>query len=99
MTREDLPPRRGADVVTFEHEGRRWTATAGRFADGRLAEIFLDAPKESPLADAAREAAILASIALQHGASLDTIRHALDGRDQSPIGAALAAISTERAGS
>jgi hypothetical protein len=66
-------------VATFTHEGRSWTATAARFPDGRLAEIFLDAPKESPLADAAREAAILASIAsiaLQHGASLETICHA-----------------------
>lgn len=97
MTREDLPPRRAADVVTFQHEGRRWTATAGRFADGRLAEVFLDAPKESPLADAAREAAILASIALQHGASLEAIRHALDGRSVSPIGAALALFGYAKA--
>jgi hypothetical protein len=80
-------------VITFEHKGRRWTATAGRFVDGRVAELFLDAPKESPLADAAREAAILVSLALQHGCSVDTIRHALDGRDVSPIGAALAVLT------
>ena len=89
MSRDHLSERRGADVVTFEHEGRRWTASFGRFEDGRLAEVFIDAPKESGLADAARESAILASIALQHGASLETIRHALDGRDAGPIGAAL----------
>jgi len=94
--RAQLPARRAAEVATFAHEGRRWTATASRFADGRLAELFIDAPKESPLADAAREAAILASIALQHGAPLDVIRHALDGRDVSPIGAALA-LFAERA--
>ena len=98
MTREDLPRRRAADVVTFEHEGRRWTATAGRFADGRLAELFLDAPKVSPLADAARESAILVSLALQHGCAVETIRHALDGRGVSPVGAALAAISRGGAG-
>jgi hypothetical protein len=89
MTRNHLPDRRGADVITFEHEGRLWTASFGRFDDGRLAEIFLDAPKESPLADAARESAILASLALQHGCSAEIILHALDGRDAGPIGAAL----------
>lgn len=89
MTRKDLPQRRAADVMTFDHEGRRWTASAGRFADGTLAELFLDAPKESPLADAARESAILVSLALQHGCTVEMIRHALDGRDVSPIGAAL----------
>ena len=90
MSRDRLPTRRGADVVTFEHEGRRWTATAGRFDDGRIAELFLDTDKESAVADAARESAILASLALQHGCDVETIRHALDGRDVSPIGAALA---------
>ncbi len=85
-----MPNRRPAEVVTFDHNRRRWTATASRFSDGRLAEIFLDLPKESPLADAARESAILASLALQHGCSVETILHALDGRDASPISAALA---------
>ena len=98
MRRETLPPRRAADVLTFKHDGRLWTATAGRFPDGRLAEIFLDLPKESPLADAARESAILASLALQHGCPVETMRHALDGRDAGPIGAALALIEAERAG-
>ena len=93
MTRETLPSRRPAEVATFDHEGRRWTATAGRFVDGSLAELFLDAQKASPLADAARESAILVSLALQHGCRAETIRHALDGRDMSPVGAALAAIS------
>src|SRR3954447_17785614 len=92
MTRETLHLRRGTDVVTFEHEGRRWTASFGRFADGRLAEIFVDAPRESPIADAARETAIVTSIALQFGAPIETIRHALSGRDAGPIGVALALI-------
>ena len=93
MTREALPPRRMAEVATFDHEGRRWTATAGRFPDGSLAEIFLDCAKASPLADAARESAILVSLALQHGCRAETIRRALDGRDVSPVRAALTAIS------
>lgn len=93
MTRERLPNRRTADVVSFMHEGRRWTATFGRFPDGRLAEVFLDAPKISAVADAARESALLASLALQHGAPQETIRHALDARDAGPLAAALGIAS------
>jgi len=94
--REALPNRRLADVVSFSLNERSWAAAAGRFSDGRLAEIFLDTDKESEIADAAREAAILTSLALQHGASLETIRHALDGRTVSPVGAALALFAEVR---
>jgi crossover junction endodeoxyribonuclease RuvC len=36
---------RSAELFTFQHENRRWTATIGRFSDGRVAEIFLNAPE------------------------------------------------------
>jgi hypothetical protein len=45
----------------------------------------------------ARDAAIVASIALQFGAPAGVIRHALDGRDSGPLGAALALVDGERA--
>jgi uncharacterized heparinase superfamily protein len=90
--RERLPDRRRAELIDFEHGGRRWTATVGRFADGRVAEIFLDAPKVSPIAEMAAAAAIVASLALQAGCLLATLRHALDGRDVGRLGAALALI-------
>jgi hypothetical protein len=45
--RERFAHRRGAELVDFEHEGRKWTATVGRFADGRISEIFIDGPKEA----------------------------------------------------
>ena len=44
--RERLPDRREAELVDFEHEGRKWTVTVGRFADGRIAEVFIDGPTE-----------------------------------------------------
>ena len=68
-----LPHRRPAEVFDFEQGGWRWTATIGRFPDGAVAEVFLNA-KPSPLSDMAQDAAILASIALQHGASVDHLR-------------------------
>ena len=91
--RERLPNRRGAETIVFEHGGRRWRATVGLFGDGRLAELFLDGGRESPIAEAARESALLASLTLQHGCPTDTLRHALDGRDAGPLAAALAAIT------
>jgi len=96
MERERLPNRRDAEVVAFMHGGRPWTAIFGRFPDGRLAEIFIDAPKASAIADAARESALLASLGLQYGAPIDTIRHAFDGRDAGPLAVALGLASEMR---
>jgi ribonucleoside-diphosphate reductase alpha chain len=92
--RERLPNRRQSETFSFEHAGLRYIATASWFADGRLGEVFITNGKADSQADAnARDAAILASIALQHGAPLDVIRKALlrDSRGQpsSPVGMAL----------
>jgi hypothetical protein len=95
--RERLPDRRGAELVDFEHGGRRWTVTVGRFADGRVAEIFIDGSKEAPIVDLAQESAIVASLALQSGCTLETLRHALAGRGAGPLGAALALIDAYQA--
>ena len=55
--------------------GIRFVATFSRFADNRLAEIFLSSSKNDSQADAiARDSAVLCSLALQHGAPLATIR-------------------------
>jgi hypothetical protein len=90
--RERLPNRREAELIDFEHGGRRWTATIGRFADGRVAEVFLDAAKESPLVELAQDCALAATIALQNGCPIATLRHALTGRHAGPLGTALALL-------
>jgi hypothetical protein len=92
MTRERPPDRREAELVDFDHAGRRWTATVGRFANGRIAELFIDGPKEAPIVELAQESAIVASLALQSGCAFETLRHALAGRNAGPLGAALALI-------
>jgi ribonucleoside-diphosphate reductase alpha chain len=66
-----LPNRRVSELVDFEHAGRRWTLTVGRFADGRVGEVFLDTPKASAIGEIAADAAIAASVAFQHGAPLE----------------------------
>ena len=89
-----LPNRRTHEAISFDHGGFRYLAGVGRFADGRLAEIFISAAKSGTVIQAwARDSAILASIALQHGVDPETIRHALS-RDEgdtpaSPLGALL----------
>jgi hypothetical protein len=96
--RDRLPNRRAAISTSFERDGARFEMTAGYYLDGRIGEIFLNADRANSLLDfLMSDAAILASIALQYGASLDELRHALKrdvhGEAQSPICAALDLIS------
>jgi|SRR5215467_13238675 len=98
MTRERLPNRRGSETFDLECEGLPYVATVSRFDDGRLGEIFVTNNKAGSAADtAARDAAITCSLALQHGADLDTLRRALcrdrTGRANSPLGIALDRIA------
>ena len=93
-TRQRLLNRRGSENFAFELAGLRFTATVSRFADGRIGELFLSNHKASNQADTnARDAAILLSFALQHGADLEAIRRALardsTGQALGPVGAAL----------
>jgi len=94
MTRERLPNRRACESFVFELDGLGFTATVSRHPDGRVGELFLNNHKAGNQVDTnARDAAILLSFALQHGADLDEIRRALcrdsQGRALGPIGAAL----------
>ena len=93
-----LPNRRGHELLDFEHGGIRYTAGAGRFEDGGLAEIFLSAAKHGTAVDvSARDAAVAASLLLQHGCPVDTLRHALtrnsDGSASGPLARALDLLS------
>jgi hypothetical protein len=77
-TRERLPNRRGHEVLQFQHGGFTYVAGIGRFPDGRLAEVFLSAAKTgTALEAAARDAAIVASLALQHGVAPEALQHTL----------------------
>jgi hypothetical protein len=87
--RERLPNRRAGEMLDFGHGGRKWTATISRFPDGRIAEIFLNAEKGSNVADLAREAAIVASLAMQHGCDIATLRHSIESTGAGPLSAAL----------
>lgn len=98
--RERLPNRRACETIAFEHRGADFTMTAGRYADGRTGEIFINAGHANSALDAlASDAAIAISFALQHGADLAAIRSALKrdslGVPASPIGQALDLIEEQ----
>jgi hypothetical protein len=99
--RRTLPNRRRAETIAFERDGARFVLTAGFYPDGCLGEIFLNADRANSLLDfLMSDAAILASLALQHGCPLDEIRHALKrdarGVAASPIGAAVDRIGAPK---
>jgi hypothetical protein len=92
--RQRLPNRRGCTTFDVNVNGRRYRCTASFYDDGRLAEIFLSNNKAGSDSDvAARDSAVVCSIALQHGVPLETIRRALmrdsHGVANSPLGVAL----------
>ena len=98
MTRQRLPDRRASIVFAFECHGLRYTATASWFDTGELGEVFVGNHRADSHADAcAKDAAILASLALQYGAPLDVLRKSLlrdsQGRPSTPIGSALDIIA------
>jgi hypothetical protein len=76
--RQRLPNRRQHDVAEIEHGGFLLTVGVGRYADGRLGEVFIDTHKGGTALDTIlRDSAILVSLALQAGVDSTSIRAAL----------------------
>jgi hypothetical protein len=105
MGRERLANRRGSVSFDFEHKGvRGFALTYSKFADGRVAEVFIQNCKTDSAADVnARDGAIVLSFALQFGADLSAIAKALcrdsQGRPSGVMGTALDLLLKEKAGS
>ena len=100
VNRERLPNRRASESFAIECERIGYAVTISRFRDGRLAEIFLSSAKAGSASDAAaKDAAVVCSIALQHGVPAAAIRHALlrnvQGAASSPLGVALDQIADQ----
>ena len=92
MTRLALPNRRPSELISFEHEGISYEGSVSfDLRTGAPAEIFLDGGTVgSAVQSVARDSAVAASLALQHGASLALLRGALtrqdDGSPAGPLG-------------
>ena len=93
-SRRRLANRRASTTFSFEVDGLEYIATASRYPEGAVGEIFLSNHKSNSTADVnARDAAIACSLALQHGTDPEFIRRALcrdsHGRASGPLAAAL----------
>jgi hypothetical protein len=78
MTRETLPNARLCVTRDIWWLSRQIQVSMGFFADGRPAEVFVNGLKVGTDVQAvARDASIILSLALQHGAPLDIIKGAL----------------------
>lgn len=97
MTRTVLNPRRHHELMDFRFWNIDFTVGIGRDlrADGGndnpIQELFINAGKTGTgMETMSRDAAVLISIALQHGAPIETMRRAItrnvDGSPQGPIG-------------
>ena len=94
MTRRVLPNRRHNETVSFEFNGGKHCFTVSRFDDGSVAEVFTSVHYGAGAAEEsyARDAAIILSLALQYGASLAIIRHAITRDDKSRPATLIGAI-------
>lgn len=101
-----LPERRLTQTITFNQlisDSGYIThhCSYSCFADGRLAEVFMTVGKPgSPIEAAARDAAVILSIALQYGVPAEVIRTALtrnnDGSAAGAFGTALDMILEDK---
>jgi len=99
--RERLPDRRACETISAFYNFKEFSVSFGRYADGRLAEIFIRPMKASAddVTHTCLEIATVSSIALQYGVPLDVLRSALpknaDGSAAGVLGAALDQIGGE----
>jgi ribonucleoside-diphosphate reductase alpha chain len=122
MSRDRLPDRRESELIEVEHVWRgahgevveTMLVTISRHEDGRIGEVFIDYPprdgerkKSERTIALGRDIAVLISIALQYGAPLDVLCHAVSREDayvlgeirvvpSTPVGTVLDAMAAER---
>ena len=99
MTRQRLPARRRSFTFDLEHNGARHVVCVGLYDGDRAGEVFVGGGKTGSHVDGLlSDAAVLISIALQHGVGIGDMASAMaregDGKTPSSvIGAALDAAA------
>jgi hypothetical protein len=77
VERQRLPNRRASETFDLSVGKLKYRCTTSKLADGTLGEIFLSNGKSGSDSDtAARDSAVVCSIALQFGVPVEVIRHA-----------------------
>jgi hypothetical protein len=97
--RRTLPQRRASETFTLRFWSQNFTVTVGRFPDGTVGEVFIDGGKTGQdIQSTARDAAVVISLALQHGTPIEAIRHAVTrngfGEAASIVGAIVDRLAT-----
>src|SRR6476620_5379220 len=93
MTRRILPQRRASETFDLRFWSQNFTITVGRYPDGMIGEVFIDGGKTGQdIQSTARDAAVVLSLALQHGTPIETIRHAVTRSDSGEAASILGAI-------
>jgi hypothetical protein len=88
-----LPQRRTAETFDMRFWNQPFTVTVGFYADGTPGEVFIDGGKTGQdVQSTARDAAVVLSLALQHGTPIDTIRHAITRSDSGEAASILGKI-------
>ena len=97
-SRQRLPNRRFSTTFNFVCNALTYAASVSYYPSGNLAETFIRNSKAGSDSDsAAKDSAVVCSLALQHGVPLATIRKTLlrgpRGVASSPLGVALDLIA------
>lgn len=94
MTRVALPDRRRSSVFLMSYADRDYRVCVGFYSDGAVGEVFIDGPKEGSEIDVLLDdAAILASLALQHGVPAETLAKSMSRLPDDAFGRAKNAAS------
>ena len=84
--RQRLPNRRPSHTETLEVDGQTFTATVGFDECGRSREVFMVAGKEGSMLNALlADAAVVISIALQHGIPAAALAKSIGRRPAGPV--------------
>ena len=99
-TRRTLPQRRASETFDLRFWSQNFTVSIGRYPDGMIGEVFIDGGKTGQdIQSTARDAAVVISLALQHGVPVADLRHAVtrdsSGAAASILGAIVDRISTQ----
>jgi hypothetical protein len=101
--RQRLPNRRASRLLDFEAMNLNFVASVSHFANGAIAEIFIDEKARcgSTIGTLCKDLAVTFSLAVQSGADPEAIRRALSrdsqGRPLGPLGAVLDTLANEEA--
>lgn len=97
--RQSLPQRRASETFNLRFWNQAFSVTVGFYPDGSAGEVFIDGGKTGQdVQSTARDAAVVLSLALQHGMPIETIRHAVTrngaGQPASILGAIVDVLPT-----